>query len=82
MGETYDFSVTIGTTSSIKRKDAAELLQRTVSDANHRHDDINYVTVQYSKMDEDEIERLLQLIDRYDPDDIELAIESIDALEE
>lgn len=83
MSEQYEFTVTIGTTDNVKTRDgAAQLLQWLSSDADLRHEDINYVTVQHSEMDAYEVDRLLALLDRFDGDDIESAIESLDVLEE
>jgi len=83
MSGTHEFTVTIGTADEIKsRETAAQLLQWAVSDANKRHEHINYVTVQHSEMDDYEVDRLFKLLDRYDADAIESAIESLDALEE
>jgi len=83
MSDTYEFTVTIGTTDAVAdREEAAELLQWIVSDANQQHESINYVTVQHSEMSPAERGRLLDLLYRPSDDDILTAIEALDALQE
>lgn len=83
MSETFEFTVTIGTSDAVKDRDtAAELMQWAVSGAKDSHEHINYVTVQHSEMDAAEKGRLLDLLHRPDVDNIEDAIDALDALQE
>lgn len=83
MSETYEFTVTIGTSDVVDdRKTAAELLQWATSGANQEHEHINYITVQHSELDAAELGRLFDLIHRFDDENIDDAISALDALEE
>ena len=82
MGETHEFMVRVGTTGDVESRDeAAELLQSALK-TGRTHDQINYITVQHSDLDEAEKRSLFRLLSRFDDENINDAIQALDALQE
>lgn len=80
MSETYEFTVTIGSSDDVDdRETAARLLQWAVS-GSKGHEHINYVTVQFSEMDDAEADRLLDMIDDLSDEEIDKAFESLEEI--
>lgn len=73
------FTVTVATDDDMERQMTAEYLQNAVT-ALSEHNDIKYVTVHFSEMDESEKRRLLQTLSRVSDKHIDTAIESVTLL--
>lgn len=83
MGNTFEFMVTVGTSEDINDDEvAAALLRWAVQGAAYDHEHLNYITVQFSEMNEEEQNRMLDMLDRFDEDEIAKAVEAMDELRE